>query len=222
MSLPVKVPTNQFQEWDKQISRFIWNGKKPRIKYSTLTVSRDGGGMSLPNLRDYYYAQLRIIVGWCDNGYEAKWKEMESECKGVPVQAMIGDFKLMSNYEDHLNPISLFTLYTWFEVIKQLNLWTQLKTLRWLGYDTEFKPNSLDSRFRYWANQGITAYCTMIEKNTLHNFQMLKRKYNLQNYDFYRYLQLRQYYLKEIRKKLSNYRTKRHDTAGDTGIHCRD
>lgn len=29
---------------------------------------------------------------------------------------------------------------------------------------------------------------------------MLKRKYNLQNYDFYRYLQLRQYYLKEIRK----------------------
>lgn len=26
MSLPVGVPNNQFQEWDKQNSRFIWNG----------------------------------------------------------------------------------------------------------------------------------------------------------------------------------------------------
>lgn len=73
ISLPVQVPTNQFHEWVKQISRFIWNGKKPRIKYSTLIISKEGGGMSLPNLRDYYYsAQLKTIVLWCDSGYEAK------------------------------------------------------------------------------------------------------------------------------------------------------
>lgn len=119
MSLPVKIPTHQFQEWDKHIFRFIWNGKKPRIKYSTLMINREGGGMSLPNLRDYYYsAQLRIVVGWCDGRYEAKWKEMEGECKGVPIQAIIGDFKLMSNYQDHVNSIVLYILHTWFEVMK--------------------------------------------------------------------------------------------------------
>ena len=40
MSLLVKFPTSQFQEWDKQISRFIWNGKKPRIKFSIVYVGR--------------------------------------------------------------------------------------------------------------------------------------------------------------------------------------
>ncbi|KAK1875143.1 Phosphoenolpyruvate transferase [Dissostichus eleginoides] len=34
--------------------------------------------MSLHNLKDYYYcSQLKPLVLWCDNGYEAKWKEME-------------------------------------------------------------------------------------------------------------------------------------------------
>lgn len=27
--LPVKIPDTQFRAWDKQISRFIWDGKKP-------------------------------------------------------------------------------------------------------------------------------------------------------------------------------------------------
>ncbi|KAF7642085.1 hypothetical protein LDENG_00264980, partial [Lucifuga dentata] len=30
-TLPVKVKENQFREWDKWISHFIWQGKKPRI-----------------------------------------------------------------------------------------------------------------------------------------------------------------------------------------------
>lgn len=37
-TLPVEVPTRQFMEWDKLISRFIWNGRKPRIKYKTLQL----------------------------------------------------------------------------------------------------------------------------------------------------------------------------------------
>lgn len=48
LALPVKVPISQFQEWDKQISQFIWGGRKPRVKYSTMTISREGGGMAFP------------------------------------------------------------------------------------------------------------------------------------------------------------------------------
>lgn len=98
-SLPIEVPPYQFSEWDKQISRFIWGGKKSRVKYSLLTRNKGGGGMSLPNLKSYYLAaQLRIIVLWCDNTYEAKWKEIEKEYRGIPIQAMIADHKLMLKY----------------------------------------------------------------------------------------------------------------------------
>lgn len=52
------------------ISRFVWNGKKPQIKYCTLQLEKDKGGMALPNLKDYYRAaQLRPVVKWCDEDY---------------------------------------------------------------------------------------------------------------------------------------------------------
>ena len=68
----VKVPHTQFQDWANYFFSFYLEWKKPRIKYSTLTISK-GGGMALPNLRDYYLA-AQLTTVWCDDGYEAKWK----------------------------------------------------------------------------------------------------------------------------------------------------
>lgn len=205
MSLPVKIPICQFNEWNKQISRFIWNGKKPRIRFNTLTIDKARGGMSLPNLRDYYLAaQIKPVILWCDSGYDAGWKEMERKCGDIPIQAMIGDRKLATTHQEDLNPLVSFTLSIWFDVIKQLNLSTQIKKLRWVAYDTDFVPNSMDSRFKFWMNRGITAFCRLIQNNRLHSFQTIREKYNLEKQDFFRYLQLRQYFLKEMGKKEAN------------------
>ena len=77
---------------------------------------------------------------------------MERECRAITIQAMIGDHKLMITFREHLNPFISFTLHTWFDVLKKLNLWTQLKKIRWPEHDTDFKPNGMDSRFKYWTN----------------------------------------------------------------------
>ena len=55
----------------------------------------------------------------------------------------------------------------------------------------------MDSRFNCWLKKGITANCTIMVKNILQHFQTLRDKYNLEKYDFFRYLQLLQYFLKE-------------------------
>src|SRR4029434_10254663 len=34
-SLPVEVPQAQFTKWDKLISRFVWEGRRPRIRFTT-------------------------------------------------------------------------------------------------------------------------------------------------------------------------------------------
>lgn len=103
--------------------------------------------MSLTTLRDYYYysAQLKTIAHWCDGGYEANWKEIEGECEDIPIQAMIGDYKLAVNYLNHFNPFTLFTLHTWYDVIKQLHLRAQIKKRKWIAHDIEFKPIQMDS-----------------------------------------------------------------------------
>lgn len=66
LSPPVQIPDSQFTAWDKQISRFIWEGKRPRVKFKTLQLEKLNGGLALPNLREYFYAaQLKCMVCWC-------------------------------------------------------------------------------------------------------------------------------------------------------------
>uniref|UniRef100_A0A669DS28 Reverse transcriptase domain-containing protein n=1 Tax=Oreochromis niloticus TaxID=8128 RepID=A0A669DS28_ORENI len=77
-SLPLEIPQKQFDEWDRWISRFIWNSRRPRVQYKTLQLKKEKGGRALPCLQDYYYAaQLKPLVNWCSPNYEAKWKTME-------------------------------------------------------------------------------------------------------------------------------------------------
>ena len=54
------------------ISGFVWNSKKKKkwIKYCTLLLERDKGGMALRTLKDYYRAaQFRPVIKWFDEGW---------------------------------------------------------------------------------------------------------------------------------------------------------
>uniref|UniRef100_A0A3P9MGF8 Reverse transcriptase domain-containing protein n=1 Tax=Oryzias latipes TaxID=8090 RepID=A0A3P9MGF8_ORYLA len=75
--LPFPIPQKQFVEWDKMLSRYIWRGKKPRIKYKTLQLKTDQGGRNLPCLQDYFCAaQLRPLICMCSPVYTAGWKDL--------------------------------------------------------------------------------------------------------------------------------------------------
>lgn len=125
------------------------------------------------------------MVLWCDDKYEARWKEMEKTCRNIPIKAMVGDRKLAITHQEDLNPIVSHSLSIWYDVVKQLNLSSQIKKLRWVSYDTDFRANLIDSGFKFWICGGITAYCTLMEKNILQSFQMLKEKYRLEKGDFF-------------------------------------
>ena len=40
-SLPIEVPRGQFANWDRMISRFVWGGKRPRVRYKTLQLRKE-------------------------------------------------------------------------------------------------------------------------------------------------------------------------------------
>lgn len=78
-SLPLDVSQSQFNEWDGMISRFVWNGKRPRIRFKTLQLAKEKGGRALPCFQDYFYAaQLKPLICWCIPSYEARWKTLET------------------------------------------------------------------------------------------------------------------------------------------------
>lgn len=77
-SLPTEITKKQFLEWDKMISRFIWLGKKPRIRFKILQLSKENGGMAVPHLRNYFYsAQIKPLINLCNTNYSARWKDIE-------------------------------------------------------------------------------------------------------------------------------------------------
>lgn len=101
-TLPVEVSQTQFREWDKWIARFIWHGKKPRIKFRSLQLSKAKGGAMLPCLQYYYYAsQVIPLLQWCNPNLTAKWKSIEfNRTPKFQLQASIADKKLADRLED--------------------------------------------------------------------------------------------------------------------------
>lgn len=53
-TIPVIKKRNHFKKWKKDITDFIWAGRKPRIKYKILCDAQECGGFQLPNLELYY------------------------------------------------------------------------------------------------------------------------------------------------------------------------
>ncbi|CAI5636845.1 unnamed protein product [Oreochromis niloticus] len=205
-SLPVKIPVEKFKDWDRLISRFVWNGKRPRIKYTTLQLSRKQGGVGLPNLKDYYHAaQTRPAIKWCDQNFNAKWKDIEIKVQDVPVQTFLGNEQLKKTLQHFLDPITSHTLEIWFGLVKQSKLEREVKMLNWAAYVVGVIPSAHDSGFRKWEQKGITAICTIMKDGHLMSFQDLKDRYSLEKTDFYRYLQLRDYFSKEVRSPRTSY-----------------
>lgn len=142
------------------ISRFVWGGKKPRVRYKTLQLPKERGGMGLPKLMEYFYAaQLRPVYCWCKSEFRAKWKDIEKEVNQIPIQNMVGDSQLYKEHKTNMDPITVHTLDLWFKVLKMNKIQNDAKILKWVAYDSKFNPAKYDQRFKQWVGKGITAWC---------------------------------------------------------------
>ncbi len=81
--------------------KFIWNDKKPTVNRTKMHMSRDNGGLGLPDLYKYYIAfNIRYPLEWGLKLRETVWEAMERE--------------ILDNMEDKISLEGL-----WYSPIKQ-------------------------------------------------------------------------------------------------------
>lgn len=199
LSLPVRIPETQFRVWDKQISRFIWAGARPRVRFKTLQLNKENGGLALPNFKNYYYAaQIRYLVYWCSTDYQARWKHIELNWSKNCPQTRLGEKEKPGPKRD--NSIIKESLRIWYEVVKKHKMEGECRLLVWPALSPKFRPSRTDITFAGWKERGMTAMCTLIEGRFFKTFEKLKREFDLENKDRFRYFQLRDFYEKGIKK----------------------
>lgn len=196
-ALPVWIPAAVFKSLDKMMSTFIWQKRKPRIKWKMLSYPKDQGGLNLPNLKHYYWAaQLNGMVEWIKQDNDTNWLDLErNSCPRVPLESLPSlELKKWNNLRLNNEWMSC-TYKVWSLVRKKFKMSLSISRATRLDRNEDFLPSKLDSGFKVWTEKGLVTIHQLLEGDSMKSFKQLQDRFGLDSKDFYKYLQLRSYLL---------------------------
>lgn len=119
-TIPIVIRKQHFKHWKKEITNFIWAGKKPRVKYKILCDARERSGLQLPDLETYYDACYLVWVREWIKIQDKKMLALEGFNKnfGWHAYLMYGKEKVDAMFKHHYIRGSL--LNTWLKYRKHL------------------------------------------------------------------------------------------------------
>lgn len=156
-SLPVGIPTSAFNMLDKLISGFIWQNRRPRVRLKTLTLGKNRGGLSLPNIKYYFWAaQLTALVAWINNDMESRWVNIEqNSLPDITLSALVFLSKQSQEKLEIKNVWVKHPLKIWLTVQKRIRGTDALSQAMQIAGNPNFTPSTTDITFKRWAGKNL-------------------------------------------------------------------
>uniref|UniRef100_A0A8C5PD18 Reverse transcriptase domain-containing protein n=1 Tax=Leptobrachium leishanense TaxID=445787 RepID=A0A8C5PD18_9ANUR len=140
-AMPMTLPLTFFATLRSVFTTFVWPRSRPRIRMDTLTLSKSGGGLALPDIRSYYYAtHLTRVLDWANLTSDQMWRDLEEKVAGRPLWMLpwlltdVGDLNL-----DRDSPVYT-TLRIWHQIRVRFALSSAPSPLLPLEYNPDFEP----------------------------------------------------------------------------------
>uniref|UniRef100_A0A803J9X8 Reverse transcriptase domain-containing protein n=1 Tax=Xenopus tropicalis TaxID=8364 RepID=A0A803J9X8_XENTR len=192
-TIPIHIPAKFFTSLQGLLTKFIWQKRKPRIAYSTMSNSKRKGGLALPNLKKYYQAcHLNFLQRFFDTINPPQWLSQEfsaTPTTGTPITSAIWiPPKLRQGKQDYL-PTTEASLKIWDSLIHNDNLKNGLYPhFPIVGFQLIDNLN-----LNAWTQTNITAFADLFQKSIYQPFSYLRSKFKVPNTTFLTYLQLSSY-----------------------------
>ena len=138
--------------------KFLWSGKKDKIKRMTVIANYENGGLKMLDLKAFIIAQRIMWVKRLQKPKAASWKAYPEYI----LKTIIGmdTFKTQLDTEKNKNNISPF----YWTIIKSWNILNNINInlvdengirRQWLWMNKYIKINKQEIKWNYWINKGI-------------------------------------------------------------------
>lgn len=193
MMLPLPPPTDYWKRLDGVLHKFMWDGKHPKIRFSTLQRSKLHGGLSLPNFKLYHQAfQLRPLKTWLDPSSLTSWRQIEEALTHPSrLQDVLFSTLPRKKYIIEFGPIINYTMKNFRIVEKQAKCDIRAHTHTPLWNNHGLTSGKKSFQCQSWTSRGIHTLGDLYGVNGLMSFQELCQLYDIPKSSFFLYLQLR-------------------------------
>uniref|UniRef100_A0A803JJA9 Reverse transcriptase domain-containing protein n=1 Tax=Xenopus tropicalis TaxID=8364 RepID=A0A803JJA9_XENTR len=194
--LPIHIPHSFFTSIKSLFTRFIWNGKNPRLKYRQLILPKEKGGRGLPDAYSYYIAiHLARILNWVSGEKRKDWCILEQSFSPIPLENIIWAEQDTYSCETKQHPLIQATLNVWKRNKETYMLTSSPYILQPLIKNPNFPPGlekgSFD-RWSVWENRQ-TRISDFLKDNKMIPMADIQKRWGKHPRDIWNYNQLHHY-----------------------------
>lgn len=164
-TIPLLLRHKEVQSLQRTLSKFLWQGRRPRISVHKLFLPRSEGGANLPNIRVYNLScLLRICLDWILQTSRYSNFDLEAQMVTLYCLPALLHSKLRS-IPPHLqhNLLIRDTLIAWREVRQKLSLSPWISQLLPIHGNPSFSPTLSRSTMQAWAHQKLLHFAQLFD-----------------------------------------------------------